>query len=638
MENTENVSNEFLENTEINQASATTTPKKSKTQTESPRSILKKSTPTKAIRAKNVYLVKNENTKNAKPKLYRLSTFDNLLKDSVDLLVLPTPAKAIFTVDGKQIKAIDEIKEKQTLLVSCGEDFQPGYVPPKPPQLQKPEAPPPMPSFTEQKSSQSPKFSQTKSKTATLKSKSKKELEGGAFQRSIAAAHFTADECLRDSTACIYWTMSEEFRKKLPNHRYLQALFDDTQHAQFILHMFEKSICPNSVNIFVDDPINRQAMNILNGLTIEDIKFVIEGPRKSGKTSFLFTLAKQLARKLQVSDQPSKYMFFPMNFELLVNDFNNARNLLKSFITTILDSLKYSNYKLLPYIPLLRQFFNTVIHGNIPQFPSALEKVDFIDAKTICKLGKELSRLLHQTTPEALVEFVQALVRVPQEMAIALGFTAPIYIFDTFEFCDVEIRPGPDFFPQAIQTINFAPLLSAQLNGGYYIVTMQDDQRFLECFACNDSALIELEGIVKDTSELADIFVYHPKIHITIDDCNGYPGYITQYIRVAEAIRDYKNNMSKRSAYSTIRLTADLSRDFAIKQELKKLIRYLLNIPDTKLSQQMLADIDNEKLVIRDPPQMKVVTEEEEDQLEPLLVVPDFENVQNEAEEEDKTE
>ena len=624
----ENIRNE--EN-EPSQANIDTPVKKSPAapsqNTQSPRSILKKTPPSKPIKGINVYLFKNAYPRNDKPKSYRLVSFEKLLKDSVDILFLPSIAKRVYTEDGKAVTSIDEISEKQTLYISCGEKFGLGAPSPKKRPMSK------LSDKTDsinsgiinENNNQSPLKPKTPASSITSSpsrktqsqspKKSKKEIEIDSFQRTLLLSSLTSDLFMREAAASVFSSMTEEQQKKLKKHDYIEALHDEIQQTEFIHHLFEKSICPSSSISPINEELNHMAIEILNGLDIDELKFVIDGPRQSGKTSFLYILSKQISRKIQLSDQSGKFLFFPINFEYLTQEISSPKNLLKVFLSTILQGLKYSDYRFLPYIAPLKQFFASIVNVNIPQLPSVLNNIEFFDVNKLIDIGRQISNALHKNEVDSLKNFIKLLVRIPQEFASIFGFVSPFYIFDSFDYCDINFKASPEYFPDSIHTINFATYLSAELSGGHYVVSLQDEERFFECFACQDAALISIENAIQEPPEFPDISIFKPKLHFTIKDCHGYPGYITHYIKLVDSIRKYGDHVARKSNYAAIRSSADVSRMIQIKRDLKIFYADLIQIERTYLkddinnknqeqnvnyTEKFLSKLDDEFIIIND--------------------------------------
>jgi hypothetical protein len=66
------------------------------------------------------------------------------------------------------------------------------------------------------------------------------------------------------------------------------------------------------------------------------------------------------------------------------------------------------------------------------------------------------------------------LASVPREFAIAFGLVEMFYIFDGFEFANVQLEPSASFFPRSLKGCNFADLLCAEVATSAYIVAFQD--------------------------------------------------------------------------------------------------------------------------------------------------------------------
>ena len=574
----------------------------------SPRSILKKTISERSVQGKTVYIFKNAHPINDQPLRYRIISFEGLLSESMHLLSLPSQAKKVFTEDGKQVKSFDEIADKQNLYISCGEKFNAGLSQPKKfvPPYQAINSALTQASESNANEEVSPKkakaASPRKTPPTTPPKKPRRDAEVDSFHRTLMESQYSVDEALRDSTASVYASLGENQKRRLPNREYLQALHDESQQSKFIIHLFERSICPSSRSSLVNDQVNRYAIDILKGLETNELKFVIGGPRQSGKTSFLYTFITQINKKLQLSEDASKFLFFPINFEFISHELNHPKNLFRIFVNTAIEGAHYSDYRLIPYIQPLKQYFHTVINSNVPQFPANLKNAQFIDIEEIKRIGQKFVAALHANDVKSLTEFISELVKFPNEIALALGFDGPFYVFDSFEYCDRLIHPNQYCFPASTKPISLAEPLSAQLNGAHYVVSYQEEQRFMECFACNDAALIDIQGAVRNINELnlPNISIFQPKLHFTPQDCHGCPGYLVHYSKLVESIRRHGYNATRQCPYAPIQSVGDNSRMYWIKQDLKRLCKDLLNFSNPQITAKLLNTLDDTYMIIKE--------------------------------------
>jgi hypothetical protein len=522
----------------------------------------------------------------------------------MELCQLNEHARKLFNKDGRPIKSADDIADQETLYVSTGEPFGFGVTSAgKPKKAAAPTSPKPP---------DAPK-KEPLDETAGKTPKSRKErikAEILSFNRMVAASSRPQEEAIKESTASVYATLDRPQQRKLPD---IVPMHDDCQQMLLMTHLLRLSICPHHAEPLPES--TRFAQNAFHHVATSEIRFVIGGPRQSGKTTLLYQLASVLCRKLQLSDEVSTFLLFPVNFELISFAVGDVVQLLHLFIATAFDAVEYSALRLLPWLGGLRKWFLACIFGAAIAPPQDLVASGFFNVQSLVRITKDLRRALKEDGDHSLREFVELACAFPNSFARAVGLKGAIFIIDAFELTQVSISPSPGFFPRSLEGVCLSDTLSGELNRSSFLVSMRDEQRFFECFACEDAAFIGTQGIVsvpdRDDDEIwvHDAFIpieENPGLRLRESECLGCPGFITLFRRVAQLSTQIAKNTAIPSAWAHIRVAPDIARQKVIKFELLRLLQLLADAPAPNVDITLVARVQASKALA-----VKLITAEE---------------------------
>jgi hypothetical protein len=133
---------------------------------------------------------------------------------------------------------------------------------------------------------------------------------------------------------------------------------------------------------------------------------------------------------------------------------------------------------------------------------------------------------------------------------------------------------------------------------------MRDEQRFFECFACEDAAFIGTPGIVSvaddndDEIWVHDAFVpieENPGLRLRESDCLGCPGFIAMFRRVAQLAKQIAENAAIPSIWARVRISPDLARQKVIRFELLRLLQLLADAPAPAVDIAAVARVQGSK-------------------------------------------
>jgi hypothetical protein len=376
---------------------------------------------------------------------------------------------------------------------------------------------------------------------------------------------------MKEATASVFASLADSQKLRL---QAAQKIHDETQQELFVHHLLREAIAPKSVSLLPET--TAWAMDLYKGLSLSDVQFVISGPRQSGKTSLLYELASVLFRKLQVSNESSQWLFFPVNFEIAGFHCRSPELLLRFFISVAFQSLEYSSLKLLPYLSALQKWFTLSSFGAALVPPQELTNTPLIKIGNLQTLSKSLSSSLSANKDNSLTDFVREIANFPHNFATALGLRGVIFVLDAFEYSNQEFDPSDTGFSASLHAVRFSDILSLALNQSPYLISLKDEAKFLQCFAGSSAALLTTEELIPTPKE-PEIIVRNPSLTVRIEDCRGCPGFIIAYRKLLTKVRALTEKASYVSPYSSVSTTADQSRQKLVKQELVRFVGLLVD-------------------------------------------------------------
>lgn len=392
-----------------------------------------------------------------------------------------------------------------------------------------------------------------------------------AEHQAIAASTNTVRENIIDSLLAVYSSMSAEAKAQLPESESLTKLLNERQSYLFQDSLVAELIAPTTD--IHDDPNYSVMFNYIiekvKGFKPEDFKFAFTGPMQSGKTTALSMAATIFFLKAQISHDLQKFLLVPINFlqhELEITDFNK---ILTFMVNPTFRALKIQRPDFAPYIPLLQQWFNSLLSVSLPTFPPQISPNDQILRTNLSALGSKIHKIWNN--PEGLKDFVDICMNFPNEIAIIFGFQSAVAIYDHFEHCAAALLSS-DHFSKTDGPVSIPEAICKALDTMPFIVASQQDDEFYKYFTAdyiNISTLRIVEEAPKQKIQLED-----PVFTINGTVCLGCPAYISAYNRLCANIA-LMNEKSPGKAFAKIRTVVDISRRDDAREEVLRFLSIL---------------------------------------------------------------
>jgi hypothetical protein len=162
----------------------------------------------------------------------------------------------------------------------------------------------------------------------------------------------------------------------------------------------------------------------------------------------------------------------------------------------------------------------------------------------------------------------------PHNFAVAVGLQGVVFVFDGFEFSDVEYEPSASAFPSSLHRVRLSDMLSIAMNQSPYLVSLKEEAKFLQCFAGTSPAMLTTDGLITNGQE-PGITVRNPSITLKFADCQGCPGFVLAYRNLVQKVKAMEANAAYQSQYASVNTSPDISRQRLVKRELVHFIGLL---------------------------------------------------------------
>ena len=538
-------------------------------------------------------------------KRYPFSTLKKLMDDAPEILGLPAAVKKIFNEQGQKVTSEEMFKHNNLYFFSCGEGFEHGINVAKKNKKPKPVVPEEEKATFYENAIQQNKEKEAKKKAEeeklALQSMEKKKIqerrerETASFNRLIALSGKTVQETFIESTLSAFASTEPDKKAKLQKFEQLSTMTKNTQYYNFINQLVTMQLAPTFGSTELQDEVDMFFIDMLKGLTLDEMSFIITGLPQTGKSTVLYSLATILFRKIQQSSANDTFLFLPLNPEKLTLELGSIKQLYNIMITTTMTSARYANYAIAPFIPELCQWFCSITTQPVlPSFPQVPSHVHGIDFKAIQQLGHKLFENLKDK--EGMDKFLKTITKFPLDFAKAIGLKGVFFIIDHFEYFDVEFY-DEQMFPDSLKPVRLAPLICSAISKQKYIVSCQTENLFSQAFTCEGATPIDTEGIISQFTDERVLTVKPMNFTISLKDCNGCPGIISAFEKTAD-LAENVNKEPQQNKKVKIQSAVQRSRYIILKKQLMHLLKCLAATENDNFTLERLNSIDDTKITV----------------------------------------
>jgi hypothetical protein len=222
---------------------------------------------------------------------------------------------------------------------------------------------------------------------------------------------------------------------------------------------------------------------------------------------------------------------------------------------------------------------------HFPGFPKDL----------VFQLGVKINRTWNQQAN--FKAFLQTMLGIPCDLAVAFGFRNIVYVFDHLDICDLILQPLPRFDPPDTP-IGLPDLLTEILSRSLYFIATKDDSLFFELFHSTEGRHLGTERLISKESP-KQIIVADPQVTISFEMCHGCPGYCALFDRVFAAVEKTQGKKENKAEYTKFKPVVESARKAATRQEVIRLCS-LLALTDTEgvFEARLLNTLEERKEII----------------------------------------
>lgn len=442
---------------------------------------------------------------------YHLKGMEQLLEDATKLLRLKEPAQAVFNRSGDPVLNLDKVTSGSVLIISCGEPCV---------------------------------ISSVEESESSVVSKSELPPEvrpENIYNHLVAFANETVEQRLAMAELSIFASFPPENQKMVQRCDELTQRLQSTRMTGLVEQLVSNDILPPRTE-GIAELLKQKSIELLAKTDLHKFRFVISGPRSSGKTSLLYSFACTALRKLIMCGEEMMFMPFVVNWARDVLLIDQPKRLYSAFIETALNGAKYSRFEFIQsFMPVKEYLLSVPSMTAFKKPPEGFEGLsDFVRKMITC----------FREAPDTLYA---GLVQFPGVLAKILGFEYPLFIFDHFE------TAGEELCAQFAKVFRRSP----------FIIASQVDEAFYGVVKIADVTFVYTDNLLQaNAAEDQDIIsVPELKIQLGESGCLGSPAYLALFHKILKQLKLVR----KQNRYSFVRSKADLSRELIIRQELFKL-------------------------------------------------------------------
>jgi hypothetical protein len=545
--------------------------------TSSPRSLRSLGFASTPEKRPSIYVTKIEFPDDVPKKIPLPNDFPDLLRSATEALGLHRPALHVLDSNHNTITDISAIAPDSHLFISS--------VAPTPADRTEPIYKSRLP--REQTQRLSPKL--------VTQPKHKPRPENANQHQIISSSRQTVKANARDSLLALFSVLSPEAKAQLPAAAALEKLTLDAQQFYVENSLLSQFIGPTEVisDSAIGDKTVEWVLEKLKGLAPERCRYIVFGPEQSGKSTVLSLFASLFFQKLQLSGEATSYLVVPFNWLFHQLYLTEPEKLYEIVVTTSLNAVRAVRFDLIPYIPILTQWFLSLL--TIPTLPPLVLPPSKREEPRWLKGVRDIGRLLHRywnrkdtswteatiarsklREDDNFVKFLGATMAFPARIATVFDFKSAVLICDHLDVAGVPVEPG-DRFPEASTPIPLFPLILDVLKTVPFFAASHTDEELFELLKdveAEDYVQLSTERII-EAPFVREVVVPQLELAVNVESCRGCPAYCAKLEKLAVLAEEARERAAVKSPFATMRALVDVARAEALKQEFMVLTRRL---------------------------------------------------------------
>jgi hypothetical protein len=291
---------------------------------------------------------------------------------------------------------------------------------------------------------------------------------------------------------------------------------------------------------------------IAPGCVAHNLKTLIVGPSKSGKSTLLVFVAEQFLTELFRSHTAKRNFVLVIDAKKLCISYSQYQEFYTSLIDLTFTALRYQRPGIIPFCEPIVNFFKGIVRGvKDTALPRAFVVHDLfkLAARSLLQVASQLARCIDD--PAGFEAWHTNVLLLPSLISSAFGFTQIHYIIDNVEYLQGAIRPDHPFV-ESHEPINVADYFKFALSSASFVFAAEKTDKALAVLGSVDPSLDLLRnltfedtlGVVEPESQERELmvrFAGDPRlVRFTVDDCVGCPVFLSFWEEIWREIDEIK--------------------------------------------------------------------------------------------------
>lgn len=324
---------------------------------------------------------------------------------------------------------------------------------------------------------------------------------------------------------------------------------------QFGLPLVDKSLCGYDQMVqYVRSVIQNHRFAFSGGCEY-NVRLGITGPRQSGKSQLLSVFASQFLLEFLVSGFSKKTFFVFMNIKMIMPEVYELKNFYSIMLSLTLDSLVWQCPQVIPYIKIIRKYFDSILTSkSAPKFSKSSkfyqENPQF--AELLSKIGERLFLIWNDSN--SYDAWMTTMFLLPQLIGNAAGFSKVFFIVDNIEYSNIEVFSSEPFLSSGVAGF-VNEYLKYALDTSYFVVAFEDQSQFNNTVSPIDEDGVDLAvgmefvnpmdimSVEEEQNQITLKMIVQNEplpISLTLSQCCGIPAFVKLWNEINEGIDEYE--------------------------------------------------------------------------------------------------
>ena len=247
--------------------------------------------------------------------------------------------------------------------------------------------------------------------------------------------------------------------------------------------------------------VSNHRFPFVNGGCQHRFRVAVSGPDRSGKSTMVALLTRQLVTELAVTDAYKSTFIFAVDFAQLSSSGSSCDILYNAIVRDTFEALAAQRPLLAPFVDGLRKSFYDIVKNGRSTVPKAFSLSN--DFRLIVPHVQALLQLLAKCRkdPTSLEPLMTNACTLPLLLARIFGFSRVVGVIDHLEMCNYVIQNLPPFeeSPKAVNVQDYIKMMLSKIS---FIVSCKNQRNFFMFLAQNGEEVPDLRASLMTVSTL----------------------------------------------------------------------------------------------------------------------------------------